>query len=54
MVAEEAFKALKGPIKRVAAPQIPVPTAPTHEKIFKPSPQDVDLAVWETMSLIIE
>ena len=48
MVADEAFEALKGPVKRVGAPQIPVPTAPTHEKIFKPSPEDVVLAVLET------
>jgi pyruvate dehydrogenase E1 component beta subunit len=49
MVADEAFEALKGPVKRVGAPQIPVPTAPTHEKVFKPSPEDVVLAVLETL-----
>lgn len=47
MVAEEAFEALKGPVKRVGSPQIPVPTAPTHEKIFRPGPDDVMLAVKE-------
>ena len=45
MVAEEAFDLLKGPIKRVGAPQIPVPAAPTHEKIFKPGPEAVVSAV---------
>ena len=49
MVADEAFDALKGPIKRVGAPQSPLPTAPTHEKIFKPSPENVVLAVREAM-----
>jgi len=49
MVAEEAFEALKGPVKRVGAPQIPVPTAPSHEKIYKPNPEDVVLAVQEAM-----
>ena len=47
MVAEEAFDALKGPVKRVGAPQIPVPVAPTREKIFKPGPEDVVQAVRE-------
>ena len=46
---DEAFDALKGPVKRVGAPQIPVPVAPTHEKIFKPGPEDVVLAVREAM-----
>lgn len=49
MVADEAFDALKGPVKRVAPPQIPVPVAPTHEKMFKPSPDDVVTAVRQTM-----
>jgi pyruvate/2-oxoglutarate/acetoin dehydrogenase E1 component len=49
MVAEEAFDALKGPVKRVGAPQIPVPVAPIHEKIFKPGPEDVITAVLEAM-----
>ncbi|MDY0221647.1 MAG: alpha-ketoacid dehydrogenase subunit beta [Desulfobacterium sp.] len=49
MVADEAFDALKGPIKRVAPPQIPVPVAPTHEKMFKPGPDDVVTAVRQAM-----
>ena len=49
MVADEAFDALKGPVKRVGAPQVPVPVAPTHEKMFKPGPENVIAAVLETM-----
>jgi pyruvate dehydrogenase E1 component beta subunit len=49
MVAEEAFHSLKGPVKRVGAPQVPVPVAPTHETVFKPGPGDVVSAVLETM-----
>ena len=49
MVAEEAFDALKGPVRRIGAPQIPVPVAPTHEKVFKPGPEDVIAAVLETL-----
>ena len=50
MVAEEAFEALKGPVKRVGAPQIPVPVASSLEKVFKPGPEDVVAAVLETIS----
>jgi pyruvate/2-oxoglutarate/acetoin dehydrogenase E1 component len=49
MVADEAFGDLKGPVKRVGAPKIPVPVAPTHEKVFKPDPEDVIIAVQEAM-----
>jgi pyruvate dehydrogenase E1 component beta subunit len=48
MVAEEAFEDLKGPVRRVGAPHTPVPAAPTHEKVFKPGPEDVIRAVLET------
>jgi len=50
MVAEEAFYDLKGPVKRVGAPQIPVPVAPSLEKVFIPGPEDVVRAVLETMA----
>ncbi|WP_321419179.1 alpha-ketoacid dehydrogenase subunit beta [uncultured Desulfobacter sp.] len=49
MVAEEAFWDLKGPVKRIGAPPIPVPVAPSLEKVFIPSPEDVVKAVLETM-----
>lgn len=49
MVADEAYDALKGPVKRVGAPQIPMPVAPTHEKMFKPNSDDVVAAVRQAM-----
>ena len=49
MAAEEAFDALKAPVRRIGAPQIPVPVASSHEKVFKPGPEDVITAVIETM-----
>lgn len=45
IAAEEAFDSLKGPVKRVGAPSIPVPPSPTHEKFYKPKPEDVIEAV---------
>jgi pyruvate/2-oxoglutarate/acetoin dehydrogenase E1 component len=41
IVTEEAFNVLKSPIKRVAAPDIPVPFSPPLEKFYKPSPEMV-------------
>lgn len=41
MVAEKAFKQLKAPVQRVAAPHIPVPVSPPQEQFYRPSPQDV-------------
>ena len=49
LAADEAFQFLKGPVKRVGAPQIPVPVAPTLEKVFKPGPEDVAAAVMAAM-----
>ena len=45
LAAEEAFPALKGPVKRVAAPDIPVPLSPPLEAFYKPNPQRVVEAV---------
>lgn len=45
LVAEEAFRDLKAPVKRVAAPQVPVPFAPSHEARYRPGPGDVVEAV---------
>lgn len=45
LVAEEAFVELKSPIKRVAAPDIPVPFSPPLEKFYKPNPEMVVEAV---------
>jgi len=44
-VAEEAFDALKAPIRRVAAPDIPVPVSPPLEKFYRPGPEAVVEAV---------
>ncbi|MFH0789472.1 MAG: alpha-ketoacid dehydrogenase subunit beta [Pseudomonadota bacterium] len=45
LVAEEAFEHLKSPIRRVAAPDIPVPFSPPQEKFYRPSPEKVLEAV---------
>lgn len=45
IVAEDAFEFLKAPIKRVAAPDIPVPFSPTQENFYKPSARMVADAV---------
>lgn len=44
-VAEEFHGELKGPVRRVAAPQIPVPLAPPQEQFYKPQPEQVIEAV---------
>ena len=48
-MAEEAFDALKAPIKRVAAPDIPVPVSPPLEKFYRPSAKAVVEAVQASM-----
>lgn len=45
LVAEEAFDSLKSPIRRVAAPDIPVPFSPPQERFNRPSPQMVMEAI---------
>ncbi len=45
IVVEEAFDALKAPIMRVAAPDIPVPFSPPLEEFYKPNPMMVVEAV---------
>ena len=40
-IAEEAFEYLDGPIKRIAAPDTPVPFSPPLEKAFIPQVEDV-------------
>lgn len=44
-VQELAFESLKGPIRRVAAPNVPVPFAPILEKSFLPNKDDIIEAV---------
>ena len=50
IVAEEAFDALRGPIRRVAAPGIPVPVSPPLEKFYTPSSRDVADAIRATLA----
>ncbi len=40
-IAEEAFEDLDAPVKRIAAPDCPVPFAPVLEKAFLPQVEDV-------------
>jgi 2-oxoisovalerate dehydrogenase E1 component beta subunit len=40
-IAEEAFEDLDGPVKRIAAPDAPVPFSPPLEKAFIPQVEDV-------------
>jgi len=49
-VAEEAFAALKAPIRRVAAPDIPVPFSRPLEEYFIPEVKDIVAAVKEVVS----
>ena len=44
-IAEEAFEQLDAPVRRVAAPDTPVPFAPTLEKAFIPQVDDVVAAL---------
>jgi pyruvate dehydrogenase E1 component beta subunit len=45
MVAEEAYGALEAPVRRVAAPDAPVPFAPSQERFYKPGPEDLAKAI---------
>jgi pyruvate/2-oxoglutarate/acetoin dehydrogenase E1 component len=49
IVADEAFDFLKAPIKRVCAPDTPVPFSPFLEKIWMPDEEDLIKAVTEIM-----
>jgi pyruvate/2-oxoglutarate/acetoin dehydrogenase E1 component len=49
-VAQEAFKALKGPIQMVTAPHTPVPFSPVLEDLYVPSLQAIAAAVRKTMA----
>ncbi len=40
-IAEEAFEDLDGPVKRIAAPDCPVPFSPQLEKAYMPQVEDV-------------
>jgi pyruvate/2-oxoglutarate/acetoin dehydrogenase E1 component len=49
MVAEEAFDFLDAPIKRVCAPDTPIPFSPALEKFWMPDEEDLIKAVTEIM-----
>jgi pyruvate/2-oxoglutarate/acetoin dehydrogenase E1 component len=49
-VAQEAFKALKGPIQMVTAPHTPVPFSATLEDLYVPSASAIAAAVRKTMA----
>jgi 2-oxoisovalerate dehydrogenase E1 component beta subunit len=46
-IAEEAFEHLDAPVKRIAAPDTPVPFSPPLEKAFIPQVEDVAVALRE-------
>jgi pyruvate/2-oxoglutarate/acetoin dehydrogenase E1 component len=45
MVAEEAFQDLRAPVRRVAAPDAPVPFSPSQEEFYQPGARDVISAI---------
>jgi len=45
MVAEEAFQDLRAPVRRVAAPDAPVPFSPPQERFYQPGVADVISAI---------
>jgi pyruvate dehydrogenase E1 component beta subunit len=48
-VMEDVFFHLKAPIKRVAAPNVPVPFCPSLEKLCIPSEENIEKAILETL-----
>ena len=49
IVAEEAFDLLDAPIKRVCAPDTPIPFSPVLEKAWMPDEEDLIKAITEIM-----
>ncbi len=49
LISQEAFGALKAPIKMVTPPHTPVPFAPELEDLYIPSPEKIGVAVREVM-----
>jgi pyruvate/2-oxoglutarate/acetoin dehydrogenase E1 component len=50
LVAQNAFKALKGPIQMVTAPHAPVPFSPQLEDLYIPSADKIEAAVRRSMA----
>jgi 2-oxoisovalerate dehydrogenase E1 component beta subunit len=46
-IAEEAFEDLDAPVRRIAAPDTPVPFSPVLEKAFIPQVEDVEKGLRE-------
>ena len=45
IIAEKAFHFLKAPILKVTPPHVPVPFAPSLEKLYVPLPSTIEAAV---------
>jgi pyruvate dehydrogenase E1 component beta subunit len=50
LVAQHAFKALKGPIEMVTAPHSPVPFSAELEDLYIPGPDKIEAAVRRAMA----
>ena len=50
MIAQECFRALKGPIQMVTAPHTPVPFSPVLEDLYIPSSSAIVAAVKKSMA----
>ncbi|MFN0153833.1 MAG: alpha-ketoacid dehydrogenase subunit beta [Gaiella sp.] len=46
-IAEDAFEHLDAPVRRLAAPDCPVPFSPALEKVFLPQVEDIEQAIRE-------
>jgi pyruvate dehydrogenase E1 component beta subunit len=47
LVCQEAFGALKAPVRMVVPPHTPVPFAPELEDLYIPGPEQIEAAVRE-------
>jgi acetoin:2,6-dichlorophenolindophenol oxidoreductase subunit beta len=50
LVAQHAFKALKGPVEMVTAPHAPVPFSPQLEDLYIPGVDKIEAAVRRAMA----
>ncbi len=50
VIVEEAFEFLDGPIRRVTAPDTPVPFSPPLEDFYLPNADDVETAIQSLLS----
>lgn len=50
-VIEDVFYSLQAPIKRVAAPDVPVPFCPSLEQLCIPNEEDIEKAIRETLEV---